>query len=355
MREASYWQAEGETGAVKCLLCPQYCRIRPGRVGVCRARKNIEGRLYSLVYGEITSFGLDPIEKKPLYHFYPGWEILSVGTRGCNLACGFCQNWHISQVDAPTQAITPQGLASAATEQTRRRPCVGVAYTYSEPLIWYEFVIDAAKLVRERGLKNVLVTNGEINEDPLEELLPHIDAMNIDVKAFTESFYAKICHGKLAPVLRTAELAKAAGCHVEITNLIIPRHNDDPGEIERLARWVASSLGDDTPLHFSRYFPAYEFKEPPTPVATLQSAVETARRVLKYVYMGNVPGGQGNDTRCYECGDTLIKRDGFNVLVYRLEDGKCPTCGAKIHVVGAPPSDARRGEDTWLPPQEETR
>lgn len=351
MREASYWRKENEEeGVVTCLLCPQYCKIRPGRVGVCRARKNIDGWLYSLIYGEVTSFGLDPIEKKPLYHFYPGWDILSVGTRGCNLACGFCQNWHISQADAKTQGLTPQELAGAAVEYGRHRRSIGVAYTYSEPLIWYEFVVDAAKLVHERGLKNVLVTNGEINEDPLKELLPHIDAMNIDVKAFTESFYAKICHGKLAPVLRTAELAKATGCHIEITNLIIPGHNDHPDEIKRLVHWVDSSLGDDTPLHFSRYFPAYKFDAPPTPVATLRAAVEIAREELKYVYMGNVPGGEGNDTRCYRCGELLIERSGFDLVAYRVEDGKCPTCGAEIHVVGAPPSMV-----AGPPFQEETR
>ncbi|MEW6227309.1 MAG: AmmeMemoRadiSam system radical SAM enzyme [Bacillota bacterium] len=337
MREASFWQKE-EDGTVACFLCPQCCKIRPGRVGVCRARKNIDGALYSLIYGEITSFGLDPIEKKPLYHFYPGWDILSVGTRGCNLACGFCQNWHISQRDAETRGISPEELAEVAAEYARRRRSIGVAYTYSEPLIWLEFVIDAAKLVHERGQKNVLVTNGEVNEEPLRELLPHVDAMNIDVKAFTESFYAKVCHGRLAPVLRTAEIAKKAGCHIEITNLIVPGYNDSPDEIKELVHWVACSLGDDTPLHFSRYFPAYKFDAPPTPVDTLRMARGIALEELKYVYMGNVPRGEGDDTRCYNCKEVVIERDGFDLVAYNVKDGKCPNCMATIQITGAPPS-----------------
>ncbi len=335
MREASFWRSEGDR-TVECLLCPQYCRVKPGRVGVCRARKNIDGVLYSLIYGEVTSLGLDPIEKKPLYHFYPGWDILSVGTRGCNLACGFCQNWHISQGDAETRGISPEELARLAAEFGRRQS-IGVAYTYSEPLIWLEFVLDAGRLVHELGQKNVLVTNGEVNEEPLRELLPYVDALNIDVKSFTESFYAKVCHGRLAPVLRTAEMAKKAGCHVEITNLVIPGYNDSPDEIRDLAHWVASSLGDDTPLHFSRYFPAYKFKLPPTSEETLRMARDIALEELKHVYVGNVPRGEGNDTRCHACKETVIERDGFDLVRYDLRDGKCPKCGTPVEVVGEPP------------------
>ncbi len=309
---------------------------------MCRARKNIDGALYSLIYGEVTSIGLDPVEKKPLYHFYPGWGILSVGTRGCNLACGFCQNWHISQADAETRGLTPQELADAASHYGERRESIGVAYTYSEPLIWLEFVIDAARLVHERGFKNVLVTNGEVNEEPLRALLPHVDAMNIDVKAFTESFYARVCRGKLAPVLRTAEIAKRAGCHVEITNLVIPGYNDSAEEIASLVRWVASSLGRDTPLHFSRYFPAYKFEAPPTPAATLRKAAEIARGELEYVYIGNAPGEHGDDTRCPRCGGLVIEREGFEVVRFDLEEGRCRRCGASIPVIGAPPPGAAR-------------
>lgn len=331
MKKASYWEAKaGE--AVLCLLCPQYCNIRPDKVGVCRARKNVAGQLVSLNYGEITSLALDPIEKKPLYHFYPGSEILSVGTKGCNLSCGFCQNWQISQSDAPTRSISSKALAGIV-EEYGREGSIGLSYTYSEPLIWFEFVLDTARLVQERGFKNVLVTNGYINKEPLAELIPHIDAMKIDVKSFSPSFYSKICGGKLEPVLRTAELARNAGCHVEITNLIIPGLNDSEEEIGRLAHWVAASLGDVTPLHFSRYYPAHKFKEPPTPIDTLRMAAGIAKQKLKYVYLGNVPGTEGAATNCYQCGKTVVLRTVFGVTECHVTDGKCAYCGSPIHII----------------------
>lgn len=305
------------------------CTIRPGRVGFCRARKNVEGLLYSTIYGEYTSLALDPIEKKPLYHFHPGFTVLSIGTRGCNLRCGFCQNWQISQEDAPTDHISPEELAGEAKIREKTHRCIGIAYTYSEPLVWYEFVLDTSKLVHERGLKNVLVTNGEINEEPIEQLLPYIDAMNIDVKSFRNSYYMKVCGGKLPPVLRTAELVKKGGCHIEITNLVVPTLNDSPEEIRELVDWVAS-LGVETPLHFSRYSPNYRMDVPPTPVGTLKKAKEIADRKLRYVYIGNVWDEEGNDTRCYQCGNVVIRRRGFGIMDYKVVDGKCFNCGAKI-------------------------
>lgn len=329
MKEALFYENEGD--AVRCLLCPRRCKIGPGARGVCRGRRNVDGRLYVEIYGEYTSIALDPIEKKPLYHFYPGSWILSLGTRGCNLLCRFCQNWEISQGEARTEKIAPGELVDLALE--RKGDCIGIAYTYSEPLVWYEFVLDTAKLAHERGLANVIVTNGEINEEPLRKLLPYVDAMNIDVKAFREEFYRKVCGGELEPVKRTVTIAKAAGCHVELTNLIIPTLNDSPDEIKELVMWVASEVGIDTPLHFSRYFPRYKMTLPPTPVETLLMAREIAEKELRYVYIGNVPGDLGNDTFCHNCRAKVIERKGFDVRILGVKEGRCSNCGAELSII----------------------
>lgn len=332
MKEAAYYTKIDQEDAVKCLLCPRECSIRPGALGVCRARKNIEGKLYSTVYGEYTSIAIDPVEKKPLYHFYPGRTILSLGTRGCNLLCKFCQNWEISQGDVETEHIEPDEVVALAKKYRDRADCIGIAYTYSEPVVWYEFVLDTAKIAQEEGLKNVLVTNGEIRPEPLEAILPYIDAMNIDVKAFTEGFYKKICGGSLAPVKETVELASQK-CHVELTNLVIPGLNDSPEEISQLIDWVAG-INDAIPLHFSRYFPNYQMDLPPTPVDTLEMAWKAAKERLKYVYVGNIPHSEWDDTICYQCGKTVIQRRGFSVTDINLVNGHCAFCGAKIHVIG---------------------
>jgi len=273
-----------EGGKVRCLLCPNYCLLKKGEVGRCGVRKNEHGRLYSLIYGEATSIALDPIEKKPLYHFHPGASILSLGTKGCNLKCPWCQNWSISQeLSSPTQKITPQ----EAVAKARQLNSFGIAYTYNEPFIWYEFVYDTARLAHQEGLKNVLVTNGYVNQKPLEELIGLIDAMNIDVKSMEEPFYQKYCQGKLAPVLQAAEFS-AKRCELEITNLIIPGLNDRREDFQKLADWVAEKLGENTPLHFSRYFPAYKTNIPPTLIETLELAKEIAKKKLQRVYLGNV-------------------------------------------------------------------
>ncbi|UCB57283.1 MAG: AmmeMemoRadiSam system radical SAM enzyme [Candidatus Omnitrophota bacterium] len=273
-----------EAGKVRCLLCPHVCLLKKGEVGRCGVRQNEYGRLYSLIYGEVTSCALDPIEKKPLYHFHPGEHILSLGTKGCNLKCPWCQNWAISQeyASCPTEKLSPQEAVSRAKELNS----FGIAYTYNEPFIWYEFVYDTALLGHKEGLKNVLVTNGYVNQKPLEEIISLIDAMNIDVKSMDDNFYKKYCDGRLSPVLRTAEFS-AARCHVEITNLIIPTLNDSRENFQKLTDWVAEKLGKDTPLHFSRYFPAYKMDIPPTPIETLKAAEEIARKKLRYVYLGN--------------------------------------------------------------------
>jgi pyruvate formate lyase activating enzyme len=285
MKQAMFYE-NLDDGVVHCHLCPHECVLPAEGTGVCRARKNTGGELYSLNYARVASISLDPIEKKPLYHFHPGKKILSAGTFGCNFKCGYCQNWTIAHKDARTMLLEPAELADVAVDYVKDGN-IGVAYTYNEPSIWYEFVLDTAILVKEKKLANVLVTNGFICREPLGKLLPYIDAMNIDVKAFTDEFYKKYCKGSLEAVQKTVEIA-AASCHVEITTLVIPGLNDTPEEIGKLARWL-SSISPEIVLHLSRFFPNYQMKDiPPTPVATLDAARISASSCLKYVYLGNI-------------------------------------------------------------------
>ncbi|MGE5552576.1 MAG: AmmeMemoRadiSam system radical SAM enzyme [Betaproteobacteria bacterium] len=327
--EARYYD-KLEEGAVRCRLCPRECRLIPGTTGACRTRRNVDGRLVYLYYGACSSMALDPVEKKPLYHFHPGHTILSLGSIGCNLQCAFCQNWQIAQSETETVPLTPAEVVELARERVNEG-CVGVAYTYNEPLVGFEFVLEAARAVRRAGLKNVLVTNGEINPEPLAELLPYVDALNVDVKGFTEEFYQELCRGKLAPVLRTVETA-AARTHVELTNLLIPGKNDSPDEVTALVEWVAERLGPDVPLHFSRYFPQYKLDLPPTPLQTLREAAAISRRRLNYVYLGNVGGAEGSDTLCPKCGAAVIRRHGYSVRSL-LRGRECPVCGYALPVV----------------------
>ena len=318
-------------GRIHCRLCPHECRIADGKTGICRVRQHREGVLYALTYSQVTSVNLDPIEKKPLYHFYPGSVILSLGTLGCNLACDFCQNWEISQETAPTRTLTPQQALEMAK---RERANIGIAFTYNEPFIWYEYVHDTARLVHEAGLKNVLVTNGYVNEEPLRTLLPFIDAMNIDVKSYNEDFYRTLCKGKAAPVRRTVEITHAAGCLVELTNLVIPGYNDSEDDIRALVDWVAG-VDPAIPMHFSRYHPAYKLTAPATPVATLEMAYRIAKEKLQYIYLGNVMVAGGEDTECPNCGATVVSRRGFTAQVAGLTGGKCTHCGADINITSA--------------------
>jgi pyruvate formate lyase activating enzyme len=283
MREALYYE-KLDNKKVRCHLCPYECTISASGHGACGVRVNNSGTLYTSVYGKTTGLSLDPIEKKPLYRYHPGEDILSLGTRGCNLHCEFCQNWHISQeVDGPTEDITSREVI----ERAKGLGSFGIAYTYNEPFIWYEFVLDTAKLAKAEGLENVLVTNGFVNKEPLEQMLPYIDAMNIDLKAFDEDFYAKVCKGRLKPVLDAIKIS-AKKCHIELTNLIIPTLNDSDAMIRKMVDWTYVNLGPDTPLHLSRYFPCYKMTLPPTPMETLKRAEGIAREKLKYVYVGNV-------------------------------------------------------------------
>lgn len=317
-------------GAVACDLCPHRCRIGPGGRGRCRYRENQAGHLVSTNYGRISASGYDPIEKKPLYHFLPGSYILSLGTVGCNLRCGFCQNWRISQAPAPTTYLSPAAAAAMAGGPPGGEPSAGIAYTYSEPLVWWEYVHDTAQLVRQRGLANVLVTNGFIETEPLAELLPWIDAMNVDVKAFADDFYRDTCGGSLGPVRRTVEMAHRQGVHVEVTTLLVPGMNDHPGQLRELARWLGG-LGRHIPLHFSRYFPNYRMSQPgPTPARTLEQARDLAGEYLDYVYVGNAFEVESADTRCPRCGSLVIARRGYQVSREGLAGAGCARCGHPV-------------------------
>lgn len=328
MKEALFWEPKGE-GKVQCHLCPHNCILDEGQIGICKARQNIDGKIYSLVWGEVSSIALDPIEKKPLFHFYPGSFILSLGTFGCNFSCDNCQNWQISQQRAPTDYYPPERIVAMAKEEKGN---IGIAYTYNEPLIWYEYVLECAKIAKSEGLKNVLVTNGYINEEPLLNLLPYIDAMNVDVKAMKEDFYHKICKGRLSPVLRTVELAYQHGVHIEVTNLIIPTLNDTDEDFQALADWL-SAIDKSIPLHFTRYYPAFRMTLPPTPVSTLIKARKLAMQKLDYVYTGNLFFEEGETTFCPKCKMAVIVRWGMRVTEIRLRKDRCVFCGNKINVV----------------------
>lgn len=320
MREAQFYKKEGED--IRCQLCPHTCSIVEGNKGICRQRRNKDGILVVEGYGNISSMALDPIEKKPLYHFYPGTNILSIGGLGCNLNCKFCQNWQIAHEDRATRYMAPEQIVDKAIELNS----IGIAYTYNEPLIGYEYVYDTARLAREQGLKNVLVTNGFINREPLEKLLPYIDAMNIDVKAFNDDFYKNICAGSLSPVKDVVKLS-AAACHVEITTLIVGSLNDSPHEMTSLASWL-SSIDDDIPLHISRYYPNYQMNIWATPRATILKLSDIAKEYLNFVYIGNLIGVD-NNTYCPKCKNLLIER-GYGVRLVGIQEGKCGKCGSKV-------------------------
>lgn len=322
---AQFWHPLPD-GRIFCYLCAQCCRIPAGEVGFCRHRRHDPDGLVSLNYGLISSYALDPVEKKPLYHFHPGSSIFSIGSVGCSLACQFCQNWSISQGESETVSVDPHRvveLASSAAAQ--QQSCVGIAYTYNEPIVWTEYILDVAREARRYGLKNVLVTSGYATAKPWQELLRVIDAANIDLKGYSDRFYDQLCSGHLVPVRRAVEMAVEAGVHVEITNLIIPGANDREDEIEALACWL-SGLNPFIPLHFSRYFPNYRMQTPPTPISTLLRAQAIAQRHLRYVYLGNV--SQGQETHCPECGETIVERSAGVKL--HMHGGRCPHCGHAI-------------------------
>jgi len=319
---------------VQCELCPKLCLIEPGQSGECRVRINIDGVLRTVVYGYPCSMHIDPVEKKPLFHFLPGTGILSIATVGCNLHCKNCQNWEISQAnpeDVPAVFCPPERLVAL----TKRNNCPSLAYTYTDPIIYYEYTYDAAKLAKEANIRNVLVTAGYINEGPWKKLLEYVDAANIDLKGISDDFYRQVCSGTLKPVQNALIVAKASGILVEVTNLIIPTLNDKPEQIRQLTRWVKVNLGGETPLHFSRFSPRYKMRHlPPTSLKTLDMAREIAMEEgLNYVYIGNISSKEGQNTYCPACKSLLIERSGFTILQNRLKDGYCPDCGREIYGV----------------------
>lgn len=323
MKEAKYYK-KGDNNEVYCVLCPHYCKIADGDVGKCRVRTNDKGTLYTINYGKITSYNYDPIEKKPLYHFYPGSNIFSVGSFGCNLACDFCQNWQIVYDESLMMDISDDDIISL----TKAKDSIGIAYTYNEPSIWYEYIFNLSKKVRDEGLKNIMVTNGYINEEPLRELLPYIDAMNIDLKSIENSFYKSFCQGSIEPVIRTIEIAYSL-THVEVTTLLIDGENSSLEEIERLAEKIAK-IDPSIPLHLSRYFPAYKMKVLPTSIEALRSARDIAKRYLDYVYVGNV-WGVDNNSYCPKCNTKLVDRY-ENGQIVGIERGRCKKCQYKINI-----------------------
>jgi pyruvate formate lyase activating enzyme len=319
---------------VQCELCPKECVIGPGQSGDCRVRINIDGVLRSVVYGYPCSLNIDPIEKKPLFHFMPGTQILSLATIGCNLHCLNCQNWEISQAnpeDSTAMAVSPEKMVALA----ERYKAPSIAYTYTDPIAYYEYAYDTSRLARQAGIRNVLVTAGYCNPEPWRHLLEITDAARVDLKGMSDDFYMKFCSGTVGPVQRNLVDAVAKGVHVEVINLIIPTLNDSQEDIRKLAKWVRTNLGSDIPLHFSRFFPQYKMQHlPPTPLETLDAARRIAMEEgLYYVYIGNIRSPEGENTYCPGCHKMLIKRQGYIVVQNNLKDGCCPVCGRKIYGV----------------------
>ncbi len=323
---------------VQCFVCPRKCVIPPNSCGLCRSKKNLDGTLYEVNYGLVSSVALDPIEKKPFYHFYPGSWSYSIGTVGCNLKCEHCQNWQISQAEPERFLYLSKLFPAEAVAQAKQIGARSIAFTYNEPtVVSFEWVLETAKLAKREGISPLSVTNGYISEEALEELLPHLEGANVDVKAFSDDFYRGICKvPSMEPVKRTAEVLKKRGKLVEITYLIIPTLNDDEEEIRKFSRWVLNELGPDVPVHFSRYHPMYKMRIKATPPETVRRARKLAiEEGLKYVYTGNLVGDDGENTFCPNCGRVVVRRYGFEVLKCNLTEGnRCKYCGEKIDIIG---------------------
>ena len=341
MKEARlYDKLEG--GKVKCHLCAHRCTIAEGKRGICQVRENHQGVLYSLVYGLSISQAIDPVEKKPLFHFYPGSSAFSFATVGCNFHCAFCQNWQISQAVRDGGIVdghdaSPEHLAAAA----HHYGCRSIAYTYTEPTIFFEYAYDTAVLASQRGIKNIYVTNGYMTEEMLDAFGRHLHAANVDLKSFSDEFYRKTCGARLQPVLDTLKAMKKRNIWLEITTLVVPGQNDSEGELRDLAGFIAREVGVDTPWHVSRFHPDYEMHNvSATPEETLRRAHEIGLEAgLRYVYEGNVFGSEGENTCCYSCHKRLIHRYGFEVVENLVAAGsKCPFCGAVIDGVGLAPA-----------------
>ena len=336
MKEAMLYEKLPDS-RVRCGLCAHRCVIADGKKGLCQVRENRGGTLYTLVYGRTISRHVDPVEKKPLFHFYPGSTAYSIATPGCNFRCRWCQNWEISQMPREQhfimgEKVSPEQILAAA----QSAGCRSIAYTYTEPTIFFEYAYDTARLAHEAGLANIYITNGYMTEEMLETFHPYLDAANVDLKAFRDETYRKYVGARLQPVLDSLKALKCLGIWVEVTTLVIPGINDDPAELRDAAEFVANELGVDTPWHISRFFPAYKMTDVlPTPIETLRRTREIGlAQGLKYVYMGNVPNNGNMDTNCPKCGRVLIERADFGITKNSVRNARCPNCGMRITGVG---------------------
>lgn len=330
LREAMHYQRL-EDGRVHCQICFRECIVLPGHLGFCRNKKNVDGTYYSLVYGLPCALQVDPIEKEPVFHMLPGSRILGVGTAACNSRCKFCQNWEMSQ-STLWQTLNHRATPSDVVQRALALGCNAVSFTYNEPTVFYEYAYDIAVAARRQGLRVICHTNGTMLAAPLLQLLEQLDAITVDLKAFTSEFYQRVCTLELEPVLNTLRRVAQSGVHLEIVNLVIPTLNDDLEHIRSMCQWIAENLGAEVPLHFTRFFPAYRMQHlPATPIETLEKAVAIADEAgLQYVYLGNVPGHKRNSTYCPKCGERLLFRLHFTVLENELVDGKCRFCGYPI-------------------------
>jgi len=330
MKEALYYKKLKEN-LVQCQLCPHFCTLKPDQPGKCKVRRNIKGKLISENYSKLISANPDFIQKKPFYHFLPGTLSYSIATVGCNLACQHCQNWQISQAginDIPIQTTTPEEVVKNAISSN----CKSISYTYTEPTIMYEFMLDTCKIAKKHKLKNNIVSNGFINPEPLKHLCKYIDAANIDLKAFNEKFYKETCLARLKPVLESLKILKENNIHIEITTLLIPTKNDNLKEIEKMCKWIKTNLSKDIPLHFSRFFPYYKsLNIQPTPIETLKKAKGIAKKYLNYVYLGNIILKEANNTYCPKCHQLLIERSQLELIQNNLKKNKCPNCKSEIY------------------------
>lgn len=334
-KESRFYESQ-KNDTVRCIICPRMCVIKPGERGFCSTKENRDGRLISLTYGDLSATAVDPIEKKPLAHFYPGSLALSVSSVSCSFTCPWCQNWHLATAkpgETPTKYVSPQEVVAMA----KRQECTSISYTYNEPLINLDYVEDLSRLARKKNIKNALVTNGYISLQALSRVADVIDAANVDWKAFNEPFYRKYCSADLQSVLDATVEMKRQGVHVEVTFLIIPEINDSEDETRKMARFLVDELGPDTPLHLSRFFPHYKFNHiPTTPVTTLVNARQIAMEEgVRYVYVGNVPLTEYEDTFCHSCGKPVIERGGYTIRGWHLDKGNnCEYCGEHIPIVG---------------------
>lgn len=336
MKEAMLYEKIGDK-KVQCNLCAHQCKINEGKKGICLVRENRDGTLYTLVYGRTISQHVDPIEKKPLFNFYPGTTAYSIATVGCNFKCQFCQNWEISQMVRDEHLIMGnEASPESIVENAKKYGSKSIAYTYTEPTIFFEYAYDTAKLAHEVDIKNVFVTNGYMTEEAIKKIEPYLDAANVDLKSFSDDFYRKLCGAKLQPVLDALKLMKKLGIWVEVTTLIIPTLNDSSEELREIAKFIVNELGEGTPWHISRFYPTYNLTDkPPTPIETIHKAREIGlNEGLKYVYEGNVPGSTGENTYCPNCKNLIIERLGYQIINKATKDGKCPYCESRIYGVG---------------------